>query len=518
MQQALKPSALVPLGFVVENATYDGAATVITVRRASRSSLCPRCGTSSERIHSRYLRRVADLPLAGRPVRLVVVARRFRCGANLCGRRIFTERFEDGVLAPWGRRTGRLDYVIHHLGLALGGRPAASFARRLMLPVSNDTLLRVVRRRGSPSFAPPTVVGIDDWAWRRNQRYGTIICDLERCKTIALLPDREPATAEAWFCGQPQISVVARDRGGGYSLAAAKALPNAIQVADRWHLMENASRAFLDAVQKSMRQIRAAIGATTINPSLLTAAERIQYEGYLRREEANAAILGLAKDGVSIKEIVRRTGHSRGLVRNVLRGRRSDVFRARESSLEPYLQWLDAQWAAGLRNGAELWRSLKAQGFRGSLRVVTEWATRRRRAENAEAQSLRQLPSARTIVRLLTISRDTLSKSETVTVATIEDQVPLLVEAREVIAAFHAMIRRRSQPNLDPWLDRARASLVASFANGIIKDKAAVDAAIDLPWSNGQTEGQITKLKLVKRQMYGRGKLDLLQARMLGAN
>ena len=518
MQQALRPSALVPLGFVVENATCDGATTMITVRRASRSSPCPGCGTSSERIHSRYLRRVADLPLAGRPVRLVVVARRFRCGADLCGRRIFAERFEDGVLAPWARRTGRLDYVIHHLGLALGGRPAASFARRLMLPVSNDTLLRVVRRRGSSSFAPPTVVGIDDWAWRRNQRYGTIICDLERRKTIALLPDREPATAEAWLCGQPQISVVARDRGGGYALAAAKALPNATQVADRWHLMENASRAFLDAVQKSMRQIRAAIGATTINPSLLTAAERIQYEGYLRREEANAAILGLAKDGVSIKEIVRRTGYSRGLVRNVLRGRRSDVFRARESSLEPHLQWLDAQWAAHFRNGAELWRHLKRQGFRGSLRVVTEWATRRRRAEKAEAHSLRQIPSARTIARLLTISRDTLSKSETVTVAVIEDQVPLLVEAREIIAGFHDMIRRKSQPNLDPWLDQARASLVASFANGVIKDKAAVGAAIDSPWSNGQTEGQITKLKLVKRQMYGRGKLDLLQARMLGAN
>ena len=249
--------------------------------------------------------------------------------------------------AEWKRARVAPDYHVEIAGhfysvpsrlireVALGGRPAASFARRLMLAVSNDTLLRVVRRRGSPSFAPPTVVGIDDWAWRRNQRYGTIICDLERRKTIALLRDREPATAEAWLCGQPQISVVARDRGGGYALAAAKALPNAIQVADRWHLMENASRAFLDAVQKSMRQIRAAIGATTINPSLLTAAERIQYEGYLRREEANAAILGLAKDGVSIKEIVRRTGYSRGLVRNVLRGRRSDVFRARESSLEP---------------------------------------------------------------------------------------------------------------------------------------------------------------------------------------
>ena len=159
------------------------------------------------------------------------------------------------------------------------------------------------------------------------------MCDLERRKTIALLPDREPATAQGWLSDQPQIEVVARDRGGGYALAATKALPRATQVADRWHLMENASRAFLDAVRKSIRQIRAAIGAVTINPDLLTAAERIQYEGYLRREEANAAILGLAKNEVTIKEIVRRTGHSRGLVRKVLRGQRSDVFRVRRVRL-----------------------------------------------------------------------------------------------------------------------------------------------------------------------------------------
>jgi transposase len=299
VQQALRPTALVPHGFEVASAVCDGATAVITVRHTSKVSSCPSCGASSERVHSRYLRRLSDLPLAGRPVRLVVIARRFRCNAVLCRRRIFTERFDDGVLAPWSRRTARLDYVVHHLGLALGGRPAASFARRLMLPVSNDTLLRVVRRRGCSPFAPPSVIGIDDWAWRRNQCYGTIICDLEKRRPISLLPDREPATAQAWLAGQPQIAIVARDRGGGYAVAAAKALPNATQVADRWHLMENASRAFLDAVRKSMRQVRAAIGAATINPDLLTAAERIQYEGYLRREDTNAAILAQAEKGAS---------------------------------------------------------------------------------------------------------------------------------------------------------------------------------------------------------------------------
>jgi len=187
----------------------------------------------------------------------------------------------------------------------VGRSPGASFAKRLLLPVSNDTLLRVVRRRGSPQVPRPTVIGIDDWAWRRNHRYGTIICDLERRRPICLLPDREAATAQAWLSQQPQIAIVARDRGGAYALAASRALPHAVQVADRWHLMENASH--------------------------------------------------------------------------------------------------------------------------------------------------------------------------------------------------------------------GRASLMASFANGVDRDINAVRAAITSGWSNGQTEGQITKLKLVKRQMYGRGKLDLLQARLIGA-
>jgi transposase len=499
----------------VDDATSDEAGALIMVRSVALVSACPGCGTQSGRVHSRYRRRLADLPIAGRPARVVVLARRFYCNAVLCGRRVFTERFDADVLAPWARRTARLDHIVHHLGLALGGRPAASFAGRLMMPVSKDTLLRVVRRRGSPRFVPPTVIGIDDWAWRRNQRYGTLICDLERRRTIALLPDREPATAEAWLSEQPQITLIARDRGGGYALAASKALPGATQVADRWHLMENASRAFLDAVRKSMRQIRTAIGAATINPNLLTSAERIQYEGYLRREEDNTAILGLAKEGHSIREIVHRTGHSRGLVRKILRGQRSDIFRSRESSLELYLPWLDARWAAGDRNGAALWRQLQGQGFRGSLRVVTEWATRRRQADKTD-NALTRAPAARTIARLLTIGRDRLSRSETITVAAVEGGVPLLIEAREFIAAFQAMIRKRTLGTIDHWLKQARSSLIASFANGILKDKAAVVAASTTPWSNGQTEGQITKLKLVKRQMYGRGKIDLLQARVIG--
>jgi transposase len=306
--------------------------------------------------------------------------------------------------------------------------------------------------------------------WRRNHRYSTIVCYLERHATIALLPNREPATAEAW----------------------------------------------LDAVRKSMRQIRAAMGAAVIDPSLLTFAEKLQYEGYLRREETNAAILSLSQQGIAIKEIVRRTGYGRMLIRKILRGQRSDVFRVRQSSLEPYLPWLDQQWEAGCRNGSALWRALRLRGFRGCLRVVSEWSARRKKTEKGDPGALARAPSARTVARLLMVGREQLSKAETTTVAAIESGVTVLVEAREIIVEFQGIIRRKALADLETWISRARLSLVAAFANSVSKDKAAIEAAIALPSSNGQTEGQVRKLKLVKRQMYGRGELDPLQARVIG--
>ena len=258
MGQVLRPAALVPPGLVVDSVVMGDIRMVITVRALDAARRCPSCGSTSSRLHSRYPRTLLDLPLSGRAVRLVVLARRFRCGVAACNQRIFTERFGNDVLRPWARRTARVDDLVHHLGLALGGRPAASFARRLMLAVSNDTLLRLVRRRARPPAEAPRIVGIDDWAWRKNQRHGTLICDLERRQVVCLLPDRGAATAQAWLAGQPQIAVVARDR---------------------WHLMENASRAFLEAVRQSMRPIRQVMGTTTLNPELLTAAERLQHDG-----------------------------------------------------------------------------------------------------------------------------------------------------------------------------------------------------------------------------------------------
>jgi transposase len=454
-------------------------------------------------------------------VAIVVTVRRFRYDNGLCERKIFVERLPK-VTTAHSRRSCRLAEIQRHIGMALGGAAGGRLARRLALPVSGDTLLRLIRRGASaqPMSAPTVIgidIGIDDFAWKRGQRYGTVICDLERRRIIDLLPDRHPATVEAWLARHPGINVVARDRGAGYGHAVARACPEAIQVADRWHLMENASAAFLQAVRQSMRSIRRALAAATIDPDLLTSAERRQYEGFLRREADNAVIKRAARAGMSIKEIVRRTGHSRKVVRDVVRGSRTDVFRVRTSSLEPFLVRLGAEWTAGCRNGAELFRRLRSVGYAGSPRVVAEGATRRRRIEAAPSEAPIAPPSARSIARLMTIARDQVPGTDAVTVTVIEQAVPQLVTGRDLLDRFQQMIRSKAGCALETWIKDATGSLLASFARGITADKQAVAAAIVEPWSNGQTEGHITKLKMIKRQMYGRANLDLLRASLCAA-
>ena len=403
----------------------------------------------------------------------------------------------------------------------IGGRPGERLAGRLSTPVSADTLIRILRRRAAPTPATVRVVGIDDFAWRQGQRYGTIVCDLEKRQVIDLLPDREGGTVAAWLRERPGIEVVCRDRGGSYREGATAGVPQALQVADRWHLLENATAAFLDIVRRHMRTIRRAVAHGDIDPATLSAAERRQWAGWQHREETNRTVQNLDRRGESLRTIISTTGLSRQTVRRILRGTRDDVFRSRESSLDPWVERLAAEWSAGCHNGAELWRRLRNAGFGGGLRVVTEWATRKRRsAACPERASLAPTaaPSSRIVARLLTSERDCRSTEAVRIRVAVESTCPALVTARNLLDRFKAMVASGKPDDLAPWLDAATDSAMASSASGIAADRAAVLAAITEPWSNGQTEGQVTRLKLVKRQMYGRGKVDLLRARLVQAS
>jgi len=511
------PRPLLPPGLVVDAVEADADTVAIAAHPAEGFGACPACGGRSDRVHSVHRRRLLDLPSHGHAVELLVRVRRFRCMATDCPRRTFTERLPPETAGRSGRRTPRLDGLVRDLGIALGGRPGSGLARRLMLPVGKNTVLRAIRRPSPSEGGATRVIGLDEWAWRRRQRYGTLIRDLERRRVLDLLPDREPATVKAWLSAHPGVRVVARDRAGGFAGAVAEAAPQAVQVADRWHLMENASAAFLEAVRSVPGPIRRALGAGAIDPGLLSAAERLRYQGYLRRCEENGTIRAMAGGGAAIKEIVRRTGRSRKLVRAVLRSAEDEVFRSRSSSLAPWLVSLEAAWSGGCRNGAELWRRLRGEGFGGSLRVVGEWATRRRRSERADGAAAGKPPSVRSIARAMLVRRDRLTRSEAVMVAAIETALPALSAARGLVDRFHRMVRGRTPDALPSWIAEAQASMLAPFGRGIAADRSAVEAALSEPWSNGPTEGHITRLKLLRRQMYGRGKLDLLHARLIAS-
>jgi len=460
---------------------------------------------------------LSDLPVSGSAVQLRLLVRRFRCGHASCRRQTFSEPLAPAFGRRYGRRVGRCDALVRAVAIALGGRPGARMMARLAVPWSRDTMLRVLRRGDPLTGSPPParVVGIDDFAWRRGHSYGSIVVDLERRQVIDLLPDRQRETVIAWLQKNPQVEIICRDRGPGYGAAATEAAPQARQVADRWHMFENASAAFLAAVRSEMPCLRRALApAGPVDPATLTRAERIQWDGAQLREVLNRQIVDLAGRGVPIKAMARTTGVSRQTIRKILRGQRHDTFRQRQSSLDAWSLTLEVEWNAGCRVGAELWRRLKASGFAGSLRVVSEWATRRRRDEKLGHTAGASL-SARTIARSMTTERETGSAQTALINAVIERAVPALVIARDVLDRFHAMMRSNDETRLDPWIAMATDSKLAAFAAGVEADKDAVAAAISSPWSSGQVEGNITRLKSIKRQMYGRAKIDLLKARVM---
>ena len=256
MRRSIEGLGLVPPGIVVEHQDVGTDRILVSGRLASSEAGCPDCGTLSRSCHSRYVRTLADLPVGGRTMAILLTVRRFRCASPGCRRTTFSEDIGSQIGRRHSRRSARCDQVVHAVGIALGGRPRSRMMARLAAPCSKDTLLRTVRRTArrlsANTSGDPRVIGIDDFAWRRGHRYGSIVVDLERRAVIDILLDRERKTVANWFRANRQIEVICRDRGASYGAAANAAAPQAIQVADRWHLFENASAAFLQAVRAEL--------------------------------------------------------------------------------------------------------------------------------------------------------------------------------------------------------------------------------------------------------------------------
>ncbi len=234
----------------------------VELRACQAASVCPCCGSRSSRVHSRYWRTLADLPWEGIPVQILLRARKFFCVDERCTRRIFTEQLP-GTVSRYARRSCRSSETLSWITLALGGRAGARLARKLGLLASRTTLLHELRRRAHPSTpSSPRVLRLDEWAWKKGHRYGTILCDLEQGRVIDLLPSRDAETVAAWLRLHPSVQVVSRDRAGAFADAIHKGAPNAVQVADRWHLLNNLLDTLLRSLERhrgTVREVREAL-------------------------------------------------------------------------------------------------------------------------------------------------------------------------------------------------------------------------------------------------------------------
>ncbi|WP_245274596.1 ISL3 family transposase, partial [Methylobacterium sp. 285MFTsu5.1] len=301
-------------GVQVDELALNADALTITARTTAARAACPQCGRWSARVHSSYWRTLKDLPWQDRSVTWRVKVRRFRC--SHCPGRIFAEPVP-GLARARAQRSDRLAEAQTDIGMALGGEAGARLSRRLAMPVSGDTVLRLIRRCKSAGCASARVVGIDDWAWRRGRRYGTIVCDLERGRVLDLLPGRACEPVRDWLAAHPGIAVVSRDRAGPYAEAARLGAPQAIQVADRWHLLANASEALRSRVERHQAEIREAARQAAFQdaPAAMVALapadlppEQDNGHGGSRRRQRCEAALRLHGEGVAIKTIARTLG------------------------------------------------------------------------------------------------------------------------------------------------------------------------------------------------------------------
>lgn len=541
-------------GFTIDAVhTLDGK--LLVEATAVRSTVaCPDCQQLSARIHSWYMRTPRDLPISDQLVQLHLHVRRFFCDTPSCARRTFAERLPE--LVPFrAQRTQRFSRSLEVLGFALGGRAATRVAAKLCFRTSRNTLLRIVQHAELPAHPVPRVLGVDDVAFRKGHTYGTILVDLEQHRPVDLLPDRDAELLATWLRAHPGVEVVSRDRSTEFTRGITSGAPDAIQVADRWHLLVNLREALERVLDRRYSQLRASVvmppphspGTLPDTAPVLRRRRRSSQDEAARiaRRERRLAryeeVISRYEQGASMREIADAMQLSRWQVQRFVK---ASTFpeqaprRRRARILIPFAAVLEKQWAAGERNAMAIWRSLQQQGYTGSAQTIRRWVQARRQEPAPHtrpeyramytvapedilqlAATVRPLPAPRQLVWLLIRDVKQLNAQETHILEQLR-QEPMVELAYTLGQQFIQIVRQRQHDEFDAWLAACQASGIPDlqgFATGLKQDEAAVRAALTTNWSNGQVEGQNTRLKMVKRQMYGRAGFALLRKRVLHA-
>ena len=490
----------------LETWSLDETAAQLTLRLTVTQSLvhCPVCRFPTQRIHSHYTRTVADLPWAHIRIVLQLGVRKFFCANGRCTRRIFTERLPQ-LLAPWARRTQRLVQRLGAIALALGGAAGALLSQQLSMPTSRNTLLRLLRRLSLPAQATPKALGVDDFALRKRQTYGTILVDLERRQPVALLLERSAEPVAQWLREHPGVEVITRDRSNAYADGARQGAPAATQVADRFHLIQNLAEALtevfttqhtaLEAVNAAARQqpvpLPDGTAAVPIPPPPTPPPEQARAaQRAAHRQATYDAVWALHRQGCTVPAIAAQVGHSRHTIERYLRLPTWPVPQHRSSYgrsvLNPYKAYLLERWNAGCRTAMQLFRELRPRGYTGSYRRVAAYASRLRQAQGLapRRQGRRQtLPvvaepaspplTPRRATWLVLGREDKRTKAEAQQLTQLHAQSAAVAEAIDLAQDFAQLVRQRQPAHLDPWLRRAATSpleAVRRFAKGLWDD------------------------------------------------
>jgi transposase len=517
---------------VVEEAELAGRRLCLWARARAGQASCPACGRFSGRVHSRYQRRLADAAIGGRPVLIRLTVRRFFCPAPECPVTTFAEQVE-GLTVRYARRTPPLAAMLTAVALALAGRAGARLAPLLGLPAGRTGMLRLIMALPDPQDRPVRVLGVDDFAFHRGHTYGTLLINIDTGKPVDLLPDREAGTLAAWLRAHPGAEVICRDRAGAYAEGARAGAPDAIQVADRWHLWHNLAEHAEKTVAAHHRCIReghAALAQAAAqqapDPGLAaaetTSAHAANRARVARTRERHEQVQALKAAGKNVTTVMRELRLAPGTARRYYRASNVDEVTAGlltgwPSTLDEYKPHLHQRWNQGCTNIQQLHREVTALGYRGSYGAVYAYLAPFK-AGAAAPPPVPAPPKVRHITSWILRDPATLDDSEQASLTSVRAQCTHLDALAAHITEFAKILTSRRGGQLDGWIAAVDASdqpHLHSFTTGLKRDHQAVLNGLTLPYSSGKVEGNVNRIKMLKRQMYGRAGFSLLRKRVL---